>query len=45
MQSILEQFSIKCRKAKEITLTNHNTRKQNNEPIRTLSKRGKTRDG
>ena len=36
----LEQFSIECRKTKTkvITLTNHNRRRQFNEPIRTRSK-------
>ena len=37
---ILERFSIKCPKTKSkvITLTNQNTRKQCNEPIRIRSK-------
>ena len=37
---LLEQFSFECRKSKTklITLTNHNTRKQRNEPIRIRSK-------
>ena len=36
----LERFSIDCRKTKSkvITLTNHNSRKQSNEPIRARSK-------
>ena len=36
----LERFSFECRKTKTkvITLTNHNSRKQSNEPIRTRSK-------
>ena len=36
----LERFSFKCRKTKTkvITLTNHNSRKQSNEPIRARSK-------
>ena len=35
-QSQLERFSIECRetKTKVIALTNHNSRKQSNEPIR-----------
>ena len=38
--SSVEQFSIECRKTKTkvITLTNHNRRRQSNEPIRTRSK-------
>ena len=38
--TLIEQFSIiiECRKTKEITLTNHNRRKQRNEPIRFRSK-------
>ena len=41
VNSPLEKFSFKCRltKPKEITLANHNGRKQRNEPIRMLSKR------
>ena len=37
----IELFSFKCRKtkAKVITLTNHNSRKQSNEPIRARSVR------
>ena len=37
---ILERFSFECRKTKTkvITLTNHNSRKQSNEPIRARSK-------
>ena len=37
---LLERFSIECRKTKTkvITLTNHNSRKQSNEPIRARSK-------
>ena len=37
--NVLERFSIKCRKTKTkvITLTNHNSRKQSNEPIRARS--------
>ena len=40
MTQNLEQFSIECRKTKTkvITLTNHNSRKQSNEPIRARSK-------
>ena len=34
----LERFSFVCRKTKVITLTNHNSRKQSNEPIRARSK-------
>ena len=36
---ILKRFSFECRntKTKVITLTNHNTRKQRNEPIRIRS--------
>ena len=36
----IERFSIECRKTKTkvIPLTNYNTRKQHNEPIRTRSK-------
>ena len=36
----IERFSFKCRKTKTkvITLTNHNSRKQSNEPIRARSK-------
>ena len=36
----LERFSVECRKTKTkvITLTNHNSRKQSNEPIRARSK-------
>ena len=51
--TILERFSFECRKTKTkvITLTDHNIRKQSNEPIRAGSKqihvarakRGKTR--
>ena len=39
----LEQFSIECRetKTKAITMANNNTRKQQNEPMRTVTKRGK----
>ena len=38
--SVIERFSFKCRKTKTkvITLTNHNSRKQSNEPIRARSK-------
>ena len=37
---IHELFSIECRNAKTkvVTLTNHNSRKQSNEPIRARSK-------
>ena len=37
---LLERFSFECRetKTKVITLTNHNSRKQSNEPIRARSK-------
>ena len=37
---LLERFSFECRKTKTkvITLTNHNSRKQSNEPIRARSK-------
>ena len=37
---MLERFSFECRKTKNkvITLTNHNGRKQSNEPIRARSK-------
>ena len=37
---VLEQFSFECRKTKTkvISLTNHNKRKQSNEPIRARSK-------
>ena len=36
----LERFSVECRKTKTkvITLTNHNSGKQSNKPIRTRSK-------
>ena len=36
----LEQFSVECRKTKTkvITLTEHNTRRLSNEPIRTRNK-------
>ena len=36
----IERFSFECRKTKTkvITLTNHNSRKQSNEPIRARSK-------
>ena len=39
-KSTLEQFSFECRKTKTkvITLTNHNSRKLSNEPIRARSK-------
>ena len=39
-QCPLERFSFECRKTKTkvITLTNHNSRKQSNEPIRARSK-------
>ena len=51
MHNVLKRFSIQCRKTKTkaITLTNHNGRKQRNEPINakqmhvTGAKRGKTR--
>ena len=37
---LIKQFSFECRKTKtkEITLTNHNSRKQSNESIRARSK-------
>ena len=37
---VIERFSFECRKTKTklITLTNHNSRKQSNEPIRAQSK-------
>ena len=49
----MERFSDECRKTKTkvTSQTNHNTRRQSNEPIRTRSKhvadakRGKTRAG
>ena len=39
-ECLIERFSIECRKTKPkvITLTNHNSRKQSNEPIRAQSK-------
>ena len=42
---IIERFSFECRKTqtKVITPTNHNSRKQSNEPISARAKRGKTR--
>ena len=40
--NVIEQFSIECRKTKTktnvITVTNHDRRRQSNEPIRTRSK-------
>ena len=40
LSKLLERFSIECRKTKtkEITLTNHNSRKQSYEPIRARRK-------
>ena len=40
MNPVTERFSIECRKTKSkaITMTNHNKRKQHNEPMRTRSK-------
>ena len=38
--SVIERFSFECRKTKTkvVILTNHNTRRQSNEPIRTRRK-------
>ena len=38
LTELIERFSTECRKTKVITPTNHNTRKQRNEPIGIRSK-------